>query len=709
VELERKRTLLFSTRIRFAPEAQTVREAALQRMVELVLLLKGDGRTVPEIAYDLRSDVGEHLGHVVDGDVSRALSALSVSRDVIGEGHGLATRRWSLSARGRSSIEDLEHHAQSRLDGVVRRIFAGAPGGSGRYFTPLLTALRRIFSHLAEMYVLLIKGDVEPQEFATEGAVAKTVERILEESPHLDRDAFTRGVQTFLLESNPEFDAIKWNLTQNYYLLRVLGLDSSATLLTREVFDGARLFLDTNILVNALTPAAEFHQEFRTLSTTCAELGISLNVCQVTVDELRAVVAYNRWLVTKTQNQVPSETVPKVGDLFFRAFIEARERAEEDPIAAAFDPFDGAAETLDEKYGVKLVDDYWFVEERDSSTTQKLATSLQREYADLHGGREKREQAALHDALVVRWVEREREVESPQTWILTLDTSLTRFQTHAPIAVAGPRALALTLGALLQWVSPIAAKSGHEADLTEIFAQALRSQLLPRDQILQLQDFLVFAEIGIECKELPADDVEECVRHIKRVLPGTDPGNPAQRERLTAEIQRFFLDPARKWKTDLQRLEEDLRNAETNQTLTGRALKRVEEERERLRTQVSKQEAQAAERDATHKREMAETADRLRDLEARLSASERGAERARLRRSAWWRLALGTLVLAGIETALVLAGNELGSGRNAYRRIVNSWPLYAAAAGLWYLVMRAVIDKAHAGAMGFFGRVFHAP
>lgn len=363
----------------------------------------------------------------------------------------------------------------------------------------------------------------------------------------------------------------------------------------------------------------------------------------------------------------------------------------------------------DDKYGVKLVDDNWFIEERESSTTRGLATSLQREYADLHGGREKREQAALHDALVVRWVERERELETPQTWILTLDTSLTRVQTDAPISVAGPRALALTLGALLQWVSPIAAKSGLEADLTEIFAQALRSQLLPRDQILQLQDFLVFAEIGIECKELPAEDVEECVRHIKRVLPGIDPGDPAQRERLTAEIQRFFLDPARKWKTELQRLEEYLRNAETNQALTGQALKHAEEERERLREQVSKQEAEVAERDAIHKREMAETAERLRDLEARLNASEKGTERARLRRSAWWRLALGVLVLAGIEVALVFAGNELGSGRNAYRRIDNSWPIYAAAAGLWYLVMRAAIDKARAAAMGSFGRVFHAP
>jgi predicted nucleic acid-binding protein len=437
-------------------------------MVELVLLLKGDRRTVSEIVADLRSDVGEHLGHVTDADVSRALTRLTTDAGVAGEGHGLATRRWSLTERGRRAIEDLERNAQQLLDRVVDGLFSEAPGGRDLYLGPFLAALRRVFSHLAEMYVLLIKGDIEPQEFATENAVADAVKQVAGDAG-LDEVTFGRAMQAFLLERNPDYDAIKWNLTQNYYLLRVLGLDASAFLLTKDIFDGAHLYLDTNVLVNAFTPAAAFHAEFQALARACSELGIKLHVCQITLDELRGVVSYNRWLVTQIEKQVPTDTVAKVHDMFFQAFVEAKARGEEDPISAAFDPFDGAADRLAEQYGVERTDDVWFVNEKDSPALSQLAEALQQEYAALHDGREKRDSATQHDALLVRWVERQREFESPQTWILTLDTSLTRFRTDKQIRVAGPKALALTLGALLQWVSPIAAKAGLESELTEIF------------------------------------------------------------------------------------------------------------------------------------------------------------------------------------------------------------------------------------------------
>jgi len=41
-ELTEKRAILLSTRLRFAPEAQSIREAAIDRMVERALLLVDD-------------------------------------------------------------------------------------------------------------------------------------------------------------------------------------------------------------------------------------------------------------------------------------------------------------------------------------------------------------------------------------------------------------------------------------------------------------------------------------------------------------------------------------------------------------------------------------------------------------------------------------------------------------------------------------------
>jgi hypothetical protein len=47
----------------------------------------------------------------------------------------------------------------------------------------------------------------------------------------------------------------------------------------------------------------------------------------------------------------------------------------------------------------------------------------------------------------------------------------------------------------------------------------IKYRLLPQERIFNLEDFLIFHEMHMSCKELPAEDVEECIRYIKVNAP----------------------------------------------------------------------------------------------------------------------------------------------------------------------------------------------
>ena len=87
------------------------------------------------------------------------------------------------------------------------------------------------------------------------------VGRALEEThshfPDLDPKEFNNAIYRFFEESDPLFSEIKWNLGQNYYVAKALGMDPSGKLLSSELFANAIIYLDTNVLIEALEPTPE--------------------------------------------------------------------------------------------------------------------------------------------------------------------------------------------------------------------------------------------------------------------------------------------------------------------------------------------------------------------------------------------------------------------------------------------------------------------
>jgi hypothetical protein len=163
--------------------------------------------------------------------------------------------------------------------------------------------------------------------------------------------------------------------------------------------------------------------------------------------------------------------------------------------------------------------------------------------------RKKTERAALHDALLVRWVEIERSKSQSKIWIVTRDRTLPSVRSN------DDEPLAISLDALLQWIAPISSDAYSDSDFIEMFSESIRLQLLPPENFLDLKDFCMLADVGVSCKDLPVEDVEACIRDLKVALPGIDPTQPGDREKISHQISKFFADPGRKYKANIRILE----------------------------------------------------------------------------------------------------------------------------------------------------------
>ncbi|GAI16689.1 unnamed protein product, partial [marine sediment metagenome] len=293
----------------------------------------------------------------------------------------------------------------------------------------------------------------------------------------------------------------------NYYVAQALGLDPSGRLLSKEIFGNSVFYLDTNILFHALEPKARHHGSFKALSNACNQLQMELKVCQISLSEFQDVVKHYREIIRKVAAQIPEKTAPKIRGMFYRLYCEQLQSTGTADLDKIFDIFDNPVDDLSKLYNVARIHDGWFMEAEIQPETASFAEAIRQAYKKKRG-RLKNKRSALHDALLLRWIPVEQGRTGKNTWLITLDTSLPGF---VPEGENMPtRSLSITLDALLQWISPIAIHGDIEDEVAEIFAEAVKYQLLPQESFFELRDFLIFAEMEWSCKELPAEDVEEC-------------------------------------------------------------------------------------------------------------------------------------------------------------------------------------------------------
>ena len=542
-ELIRKRALLYSVRIRYGPETQPIREAAIDRIVQQ-LLLAGDSESGLTSAQLHEQDAG--LLPIANfrislPDVRNSLDRLSLANRV-SVVEMIHPRSYRLTNEAKAELARVQAEAEQRLERIIRNLFKSGVGGWRQYEMPFLRCLSSIFANLTAKYVGSLTGEITKSDLCQQLSLDSAIREAKAAYPETDENSLRSGMTAFFMEDSPDYSALKWNTAQNFYVAKALGLDPSGSLLSREVFAGAELYLDTNVLISALEPGEAHHRTFKALSDACKNLGVKLAVSQISLDELRNVVEFHKATLRRIGEDVPEALKSRIGNIFYELYLRSGEPHDLDSL---FQNFYHPLPRLRDAYGVELIDSVWFVAETFGDATRNLVQKLQR----ARTFRRKTERAALHDALLVRWVEIERSRSQSKIWIVTRDRTLPSVRSN------DDEPLAISLDALLQWIAPISSEAYSDSDFIELFSESIKLQLLPPENFLDLKDFCLLADVGVSCKDLPVEDVEECIRDLKVALPSIDPTQAEDREKISHRISKFFADPARKYKENLRVLE----------------------------------------------------------------------------------------------------------------------------------------------------------
>ncbi len=611
-DIKRKRAILLTTKLRFSSVVQPKKESAIDKIIEQILPFDRNkrGLTQLEIKNIIYSESGSHI---LDNEIINSTARLIEGERIVSEKDRENNIFYKLSKETYLEIEKIKQQAEDNFNSIVKRLFKNAKKGYKAYFDPFLKFLCIVFSSLGDEYVKILTGTFKKSDLLSRASFSSALKKIKENFPSIDYSFFKDAVITFFRDNDPDYDTVKWNMVQNYYIAKVLGMDPSGVLLSKEIFDKAVFYLDTNIIIPALEPKDRYYESFLVFKDACKQLGIKLKICQVSLEELDCVIEFQRKLLEKVVNQIPNNLAKKINSVFYQIYSELKKSKETFNLDDVFINFNSPKDDLKDKFNVELEDDQWFYEAKKSPKVISFAKDLKIRYSKAKGKQWKRDDAAIHDSILLFWLQELRR-ENNNIWLITVDSSLPG---AIPITQnENSRSLAITLDLVLQWISPIVAQEGKEVDFSEIYGKMIQSRFLPQEKIFDLQDFLIFSQVGIDCKELPPEEVEKSIRYIKNELPTLDPSKSADREKLGYELRKFFVSP----------------DSETKQQLDN-----LEKENETIKEEVAK----------------------IKSSQQKLSA--------------WTRMVLTSILFLIIEAIIVYCANKYGQGENLYQKVSNSW------------------------------------
>lgn len=680
------RALLATARARFSSEVQPLKQNALDKIVTNIFYTAPDDRWMDasQVRNAFRQDSG---GYVLnEADIEASLRRLRDGQYV--EAHPKQPfRLYRLTVQAQEGMASIQQEAERRLESVLCRLFGSDQRGFRRYGSCFLDILSTIFGQLGEESARLISRNLNGMEVLSASSLPQSLATARTNYPDLDHDLVQSAIDTFFREDDPEYNEIKWNLAQNLFVAKALGLDPTGALLSQELFQDAIFYLDTNVIIAGLEPTHRGHGWFQSFVASAQALKAQLRICPPTLEELDDWVNYQRQLFEKVAPEIPAAIASRVDSLFLDKYKAACQEGRQPTTDEIFATFDSPGATLAGTYGVELDDDPWFHTTNSNGRLDRFAAVLQARSQTIRG-KTKGPRVARHDAKVLAWVERQRARSSVDVWLVTTDRSL-------PGAVPGESeasSLALTAATLLQWISPMVENGGAETDFASGFAQMIRERLLPRDRFFDLQDFLVFHELHISIKDLPAEDVERTLRAIRANAPHLDPSNPEDLQQISRIVARNLVDPGTKYKQELARLE-------------------AEQERERDKHALELQSAQRGidelksamvSAEAKHRQDMDDLRTSLEEVKTQAVEDKRLGE-------AKLRLVLVGLTLLVVELVIFFLTDRYGDGANRFQKVRDSWLYFGLAASAVLFLGGWFIGKERLSALGWpFSKIFRA-
>jgi len=157
-----RRALLFSTRMRFSPETQPIKEEAIDKILEQIILTVSDdsGLSVKEIEKSRKLEFAGGTPAITRSEIENSIKRLLASKRIlrIGEKH---KKRYVLSKSNANNLMEIQRNSESRIKNIVASVFSVDEKHVNIYSDAFLECLCHIFSKLGSTYVKLMTGKAQ--------------------------------------------------------------------------------------------------------------------------------------------------------------------------------------------------------------------------------------------------------------------------------------------------------------------------------------------------------------------------------------------------------------------------------------------------------------------------------------------------------------------------------------------------------------------
>lgn len=547
-----KRQVIYASLMRYAPEAASLRERLLDRLVlaSLIGSTRDNAFRIGQIQSNLLFAPG--IPRIRDQVIQESLTRLMNEHKV-------------------ERIEPKKRHAYYLTEAAVTDVNDLVNSGED-LFTPVLDRMTENTSHLIpkEMSTLICRSFI-CQCFARFGAdIAKTVVGELAcadliEPAHIELafeaatlahnlqpeagESLKSRCQQFLSSQHPQDVQLRFHLTQGFYFAQLLGLPgTSFNPLGEQAFAGCVLYLDTNVLLVGLLAPDLGVELFREMVAISKRIGTSLRVTRATINEARRVAVDRLAILTQILEKLPTEVIHRTNDQFITAFLSARETQHDLTPKAFLDPFDHLSDILATNWGIEI--DERIEEEMLANESFSDVASVFQESALRTRKFEKSEAILKHDVSHYALIKSERNTK-PQTWFLTRDRSLA--QAALQLRRDAEQPFCFSLIGFLQAISPFVRSDGPENKFADIFSLLMEGNSLPTEAVFSAREFLLLVEMHQDVLSTPKESLIQALDYVKTVVLRGEPYKSQDCNKVSLGLKSYLVSSGDERRKELER------------------------------------------------------------------------------------------------------------------------------------------------------------
>lgn len=386
----------------------------------------------------------------------------------------------------------------------------------------LLECLSTLMAEYGYAYAGQVAGIPDSSGFVHRDALREICRSMVKKHkiPEMTYDRLMDAVGSLFDRRDPCLNNLAFCICQRYYCSRLIGLDLPVDFLSSQVYKGSIFYLDTNFMSGVALSPSKWDTEFTEILQLSPKLGIKFAVCDLTVAERFARVREYRELVDKGVELVPPELLAEVLQLLTetRQELAGTLRGESSSDRMKY-PIDDATVQRLKEMGIEVLDvrdSDWLKDEEKLRVLKSELAEFDERYRRTRPPKD--DDALYHDAQLYHIVNtiRAKTRRTTASWFLTMDNSIVAYGISRRKEDEAPYAIKITT--LLHTLSPFVESRALRVEFSDLFGDLLARDLLPREQLLDVDDLKMLVGFDIKAKSIPPEVIRKGIAHVKSAV-----------------------------------------------------------------------------------------------------------------------------------------------------------------------------------------------